>query len=209
MTRTVIPAVALAATLVIAVGAAQDAPPGVANYTRVESTVACGGATTAEAMPALKEDGFKAVINLRQASEAGADIEGSRRAAEAAGLRYVHIPMNGTDPQPETVDRFLEAVKDPANAPVYIHCASANRVGAVWLVKRVLVDGWTVEKATEEAERIGLRSAELKSFALDYLKAHGKPRTVALRRAFAHRLFAFVTGGVAPWRDGVAAYPLR
>jgi hypothetical protein len=54
---------------------------------------------------------------------------------------------------------------------VYIHCATANRVGAVWLIKRVLADGWDVEKATAEAERIGLRSPQLKQFALDYIAA--------------------------------------
>lgn len=171
---------AIACAVVVALGVAaalrakQDAPAGITNYTRVESTVACGGATSVEAFPALKQEGFKAVINLRQATEKGADIERSKEAAEAAGLRYIHIPMNSADPQPAVVDRFLEAVQDPANSPVYIHCASANRVGAVWLVKRVVVDGWSVDKATEEAERIGLTNPKLKAFALDYLKTRGK-----------------------------------
>ena len=39
----------------------------------------------------------------------------------------------------------------------------------MWLVKRVKIDGWSVEEATAEAEAIGLRSAGLKKFALDYL----------------------------------------
>jgi uncharacterized protein (TIGR01244 family) len=155
-------------------GARQDAPPGVTNYTRVDSTVACGGATPLEALPVLKEEGFKAVVNLRQSSESGADVDASRAAAERLGLHYIHIPVNGGDPQTESVDRFLDALRDPANSPVYIHCASANRVGAFWLVKRVMLDGWSVDKATAEAERIGLRSPGLKKFALDYLAAHGK-----------------------------------
>jgi protein tyrosine/serine phosphatase len=61
-------------------------------------------------------------------------------------------------------------VTDPANSPVYIHCASANRVGAMWLIKRVVDDGWDVDRATQEAERIGLTSRELKQFALDYIQ---------------------------------------
>lgn len=167
-------AVIVALGVAAALRAKQDGPAGITNYTRVESTVACGGATPVEAFPALKQEGFKAVINLRQATEKGADIERSKDAAEAAGLRYIHIPMNGADPQAATIDRFLEAVQDPANSPVYIHCASANRVGAVWLAKRVVVDGWSVDKATEEAERIGLSSPKLKAFVLDYLKERGK-----------------------------------
>jgi uncharacterized protein (TIGR01244 family) len=163
----------LAAGLVVT-GQQADKPPvpGVTNFSRVDATVACGGATTTEAFPALKAEGFKSVINLRQAEEPGANIEQARAAATAAGLAYIHVPMNGHEPKAEAVDAFLAAVKDPANSPVYIHCASANRVGAVWLVKRVLVDGWDVARATAEAERIGLKSPVLKQFALDYLKAH-------------------------------------
>jgi uncharacterized protein (TIGR01244 family) len=149
-----------------------DAPAGTSHYTRVSTTVACGGATTPAAYPALKSEGFAAVINLRLPTEPGADIEGARTAAEAAGLKYIHIPMDGRNLQPQVLDTFLAAVKDPANSPVYIHCATANRVGAVWLVKRVLVDGWDIEKATAEAEKIGLKSPQLKQFALDYISTH-------------------------------------
>ncbi len=153
---------------------AQSTPPGTSHYTRVDAAVACGGATTAEAMPALKAEGFKAVVNLRQASEKGANVEDSRKAAEAAGLRYVHIPVNPADLEAATVDKFLQALRDPANMPVYIHCGTANRVGMMWLIKRVMMDGWAVKEATEEAVRIGLTSETLKAFAFDYLKSHGK-----------------------------------
>ena len=153
---------------------AQSAPPGTRNYTRLDATVACAGATSVEAIPAIKADGFKAIINLRQASEAGADVDLARWAATSAGLNYIHIPFSGTDPQTDAVDQFLTAVKDPANSPVFIHCGSGNRAGMMWLVKRVMVDGWPLDKATLEAERAGLTSPELKAFALQYLKAHGK-----------------------------------
>ena len=45
--------------------------PGVTNFTRVDATVACGGATEVATLDALKKDGFKAVINLRMANEPG------------------------------------------------------------------------------------------------------------------------------------------
>ena len=150
------------------------AVPGVTNYTRVDATVACGGATSMDAYPVLKAEGFAAVINLRQADEAGASIGESKAAAEAVGLKYIHVPLNSRAPSAEAADAFLAAVTDPANSPVYIHCATANRVGAVWLIKRVLIDGWDVATATAEAERIGLRSPHLKQFALDYIAAHPK-----------------------------------
>ena len=161
--------------LAITIGlGAQSAPPGTTNYTRIDATVACAGATTVDAIPAIKADGFKAIINLRQASEEGANVEAAQQAATAAGLKYIHIPFSGGDPKSDAVDQFLVAVKDPANSPVFIHCASANRAGMMWLIKRVVVDGWPLEKATAEAERAGLSSPRLKAFALEYLKAHGK-----------------------------------
>ena len=145
---------------------------GVTHYTRVDATVACGGATSPEAFPVLKREGFAAVINLRQASEPGANVEQSKAAAQAAGLKYIHVPFDSHAPRPDAVDTFLAAVKDRANQPVYIHCAAANRVGAVWLIKRVLVDGWDADRAAAEAKQIGLRSPQLHQFALDYIAAH-------------------------------------
>lgn len=153
---------------------AQSAPPGTKNYTRIDANVACAGATPVEAIAAIKADGFKAIINLRQASEDGANVESSRAAAEAAGLKYFHVPFNSADPKSEVVDQFLEVVKNPDNSPVFIHCATANRVGMMWLIKRVVLDGWPVDKATAEARQVGLTNARLEAFALEYLKTHGK-----------------------------------
>jgi uncharacterized protein (TIGR01244 family) len=166
----VIPAIILLSAAL----AAQTAPPGTANYTRVDATVACAGATTVEAIPAIKADGFKAIVNLRLANEEGADVDASRAAAQAAGIKYLHIPFSGSNPSPKAVDDFLAAMKDPSNSPVFVHCASANRAGMMWLIKRVMIDGWSVAKASEEAARAGLKNEKLKAFALDYLKQHGK-----------------------------------
>ena len=148
---------------------AEEGPEGVRNYTRVDATVACAGATPPEAMAVLRERGFNAVINFRTAGENGATVDAGRAAAEAAGLKYIHIPFR--QPSAEIVESFLAAVAEPANQPVYIHCGSANRVGAMWLIKRVQQDGYSIDDAVAEAEAIGLRSAALKEFALGYLGA--------------------------------------
>jgi uncharacterized protein (TIGR01244 family) len=146
--------------------------PGVTNFSRVDATVGCGGATQPAAMSELKKQGFASVINLRVATEPGAEVEASRAAAQAAGLKYIHLPFNTSSPDPALVDNFLAAVGDTSNQPVYIHCASANRVGAVWMIKRALRDGWPVEKAQEEAEAIGLSNPGLKAFATRYIADH-------------------------------------
>ena len=146
--------------------------PGIRNFSRVDATVACGGATDPSAMAALRRDGFASVINLRLASEEGANVEAGRAAAEAAGLKYIHLPFSGASPDPVVVDNFLAAVSDRSNQPVFIHCGSANRVGSVWMIKRALQDMWPVEKALIEAQAIGLRSEGLTTFATEYIEAH-------------------------------------
>ena len=151
--------------------AQEEAPDGIVNYTRIDATVACAGATPPEAMAGLKQLGFVSVINFRTAEEEGANIGASQSAATAAGLNYIHIPFRA--PSDETTEAFLSAIADSANQPAYIHCASANRVGAMWFIKRVKQDGWDTDLAMAEAEAIGLRSARLKEFALDYVNAEG------------------------------------
>jgi uncharacterized protein (TIGR01244 family) len=147
---------------------------GIRNYSRVDATVGCGGAVDPAAMATLRKEGYVSVINLRQATEPGADIEAGRAAAQAAGLKYLHMPFNVAAPDSKVVDGFLAAVADKSNQPVFIHCGSANRVGGVWMIKRVLQDGWAIERARTEAEAIGLSSAPLIAFATEYIKTHGK-----------------------------------
>ena len=143
--------------------------PGVQNFSRVDATIACGGATTPAAIHALKADGFTSIVNLRAADEPGANVDGEAAAAQKAGVRYFHLPFKAAAPDTAIVDRFLAVVAEPANQPVFIHCATANRVAALWLIKRVRLDGWTVEKALTEAKAIGLTSEPLKQFALGFL----------------------------------------
>ena len=147
---------------------------GSTNVTRVDATIACAGATTPEAFPEIRKLGFTSILNLRREQEPGVDIPGAKAAAATAGLKYIHIPVDGAKPDPESAKAFIAAVTDKSNQPVFIHCASANRVGAMWLIKRVVVDGWDIPKATEEATVIGLTSEPLKKFAVDYATAHKK-----------------------------------
>lgn len=144
--------------------------PGATNVTRVDAVVMCGGATKAEAFPEIKKLGFASVINLRRDGEPGVDIGAARAAAVENGLRYIHLPADPANPSPHTVDAFLAAVTRAENQPMYIHCGSANRVAAMWMIKRVVVDDWNVDRAREEAKAIGLTSPALETFALGYLE---------------------------------------
>src|SRR5215468_8342712 len=82
----------------------KESVPGIVNFAKVETTVACAGATTPAALAEVKRMGYASVINLRQASEPGAEIEASAAAAKAAGLNYIHIPFNTASPDAAVVD---------------------------------------------------------------------------------------------------------
>lgn len=146
--------------------------PGVPNFAKVDSTIACAGAITPEGVAELKKLGYASIINLRQPTEGGANVDAEAAAAKDAGVRYVHLPLNAAAPDPAVVDAFLKAVVDPANQPVLVHCASGNRAATLWMIKRMVVDGWDADRASTEAAALGLTSSALKAFALDYAAAH-------------------------------------
>src|SRR4029078_3446586 len=112
--------------------------PGIVNFSRVDAVVACGGATETAALDGLAKDGFKSVINLRQATENNANIEQNAAKAKELRLKDIHIPFNAQQPDPKVVDQFLAAIADKSNQPVYVHCGSASRVGSVWLRQTVV-----------------------------------------------------------------------
>ena len=147
--------------------AAQDAA--IRNFLRVNETFCTGGQPTAEQLEKLKADGVRAIINLRQPSEHDAAAEEAR--AKDLGLRYVNLPVLGSDPKDSQVEEFLRITDDPQNRPAFIHCGSANRVGAFWMIRRVLRDKWSVQDAQAEALKIGMQQGgSVHAFALRYIE---------------------------------------
>jgi len=147
---------------------------GVTNFAQVETTVACAGAVSPSAVAGIKKMGFASIINLRLDTEKGADIDAEAAAAKAAGINFVHLPLDGAKPDPAVADRFLKVIAEPGNQPAMIHCASGNRAAAMWMIKRVLIDKWDNDRALEEAGQLGSISPVMKAFALDYIAAHKK-----------------------------------
>ncbi len=143
------------------------------NFVRVDPNFATGGATSAEQLEAVRKLGFRTVINLRMASEPGADLEGEAAAAAKLGFQYLSLPFSADAPDPAVVDKFLNVIRS-AEQPVYIHCRSGVRANALWLIKRVTIDGWTTEKAVAEADALKMTNQKLRDFALAYVKDHQK-----------------------------------
>jgi uncharacterized protein (TIGR01244 family) len=175
--RVLIALVVVAACTGVGVVSAQqvtkETVPGITNLARLQTTIACAGAIQAEvAVPEIKKMGFASIINLRESTEPGANVEKEEALAKAAGLRYVHVPFNGSAPDPKAADRFLDAITAPGTEPAFIHCSGGNRAATMWLIKRLVVDHWDAARATEEAAALGQTSPALRQFALDYAQSH-------------------------------------
>jgi uncharacterized protein (TIGR01244 family) len=159
------------ASLMLQATPAQPELPPIRNFLQVNKEFCTGGQPRIEHFEKLKGEGVKAVLNLRQPTEHRADEE--QAAVAKAGLKYFNIPVVYASPTDAQVDEFLEITDDPANRPMFIHCTAAIRVGAFWMIRRVVRDGLTVDAALEEARKVGLTNApHLEEFARAYIASH-------------------------------------
>jgi protein tyrosine phosphatase (PTP) superfamily phosphohydrolase (DUF442 family) len=151
--------------------------PGINNFWRVNNTVSTGGTITSRemAIPVLKRRGIRTVINLA----GGADAEAERTAVEAAGMKYLLLPIDPMALDRAPVDDILKALNDRANFPIFIHSGAGHRAAAALMIKRVMVDGWDIERAGIEAASAGMVLSNDMApvwwkFVRDYFNAHGK-----------------------------------
>ena len=151
-----------------AVGFAQEAP--IRNFLRVNAEFCTAGQPTLDQLSRIKAEGIRTVLNLRPVGEH--DAAGEQAKVKELGMKYFNIPITASGIKHEQVETFLKLTDDSQNRPMFIHCASANRVGALWMIRRVVRDGWSPAEAGTEAAKIGLRSALLKEFALRYIETH-------------------------------------
>lgn len=115
----------------------------------------------------VEELGFRTVINSRHEAELG-DFD-EEALVTSLGMRYIALPWNGPDELTDEVfDRSRELL-ETAERPIFFHCASANRIGAVWIPWRVLDGGLSYEDALAEAKVIGLRTDAYEAKAADYV----------------------------------------
>lgn len=162
----------LAASPVKAQEVTKENVEGVTNFHRLETTVACAGAIKADAVPEIKKFGFASIINLREPTEDGANLEAEAAAAKAVDMHYYSIPFNSAAPDPAVADKFLDAITAKGSDPAFIHCAGGGRAATMWFIKRLVIDHWDVDRAAKEATDLGMTSPKLKQFAIDYAQTH-------------------------------------
>lgn len=116
----------------------------------------------------LKALGIQTIIDLTD------NTPKEKGFAEAAGLRYVNIPIKDKSyPTDEIVAKFIETVNDPETGVFYVHCAGGrHRTGNMGFVYRMVKSGWDFDKAYEEMENYDFYTSnghgKQKDFVIDY-----------------------------------------
>jgi len=118
---------------------------------RLNDEIVLAGQPQPNEMRILREQGFRSVLNIRTDAERGAE-EG--RNADAAGLAYAFLPLPAYELQPEHIRAFGETIRRLPK-PIFFHCRSASRTGLLWLLHRLLNDGWSREAAEAELRAAG------------------------------------------------------
>lgn len=129
----------------------------------VTDSLAVAGQPGLEDFPALAAAGIKVMINNRpdgeEAGQPGTAAEA--KAAVAAGMSYVHIPVTMANITEADVRAFQAAVT-AADGPVLAHCRSGTRSLILWAIGEVLDGRMTADELPPfGAERgIDLRAAQ-------------------------------------------------
>lgn len=104
------------------------------RYAKVGDDLFIAGQPTERALREMKAQGVTTVINLRSPEEmARIGFDEPKLVAEL-GMKYVYIPMRGTDALPYSpagLQRFTEALK-AADGKVLLHCTIAWRASHLW-----------------------------------------------------------------------------
>ena len=131
--------------------------------------VLTAGQPTAAQFQQLAAAGIRTVLDLRPPVEPRGFDEPA--AVRAVGMIYHNVPITPATLGPADFDRVRALLGDPGQRPILVHCASANRVGALLMPYLTLDERRTPEESLDIAHRIGLRSDELAGTANSYIAA--------------------------------------
>lgn len=141
------------------------------NFHQVNAQIYRGAQPRAGGIRRLAQLGIKTIISLREANER---TEAEEREAEAAGLRFINVPLpDFSRPRAEQVKEILALLNDAQNYPIFIHCRrGADRTGTIIACYRIAHDGWTSKRALAEAKGYGMSWFQhgMKDFVEDFYK---------------------------------------
>jgi tyrosine-protein phosphatase SIW14 len=122
----------------------------IGNFGKVNDTYFRGAQPKGSDYRDLAAAGVKTVIDLQvdgPSNEAGI--------VTATGMKFFRIGMTTSRaPTDAQVAQFFEIVNNPANQPVYVHCAGGrHRTGTMTALYRMTFNGWNAAQAYNEMKQ--------------------------------------------------------
>ena len=145
-----------------AIGSAIEHIP---NLHQIEPGLYRGGRPQPDSLNTLASMNVKTIINLERGwfSIEPEEVKQERLFAVENNIQFIHIPMHPFfSPSRKDIQRALDAIVDPANHPIFIHChKGSDRTGVVVAALRIQYQGWTSEQAEMEMRHYGYRNVFL------------------------------------------------
>ena len=157
----------VALVLVAALAAAEKQDHGLRGAKYPQPDVLFGGQPTEAQLEAMAADGLSFVLDLRAEGEDRGFDESA--ALQSLDVPYLSLPVDADRlTEPATFERFIDTMKK-LDGPTLVHCASGNRVGALYYAYLVAGKGVDREEARARAKESGLRSSALEKAVDRYL----------------------------------------
>ena len=139
------------------------------NFGQMDERFYRGAQPDREDYKALAGLGIHTIIDLRNDPQ-----DYAKEAAEAAGMKYVNIPMSDKKrPQDDQIEKFLSIVNDPSTGVFYAHCAGGrHRTGVMGAVYRYNLYHWNYDQVYKEMKQFDYYSrwghGALKDYVQEY-----------------------------------------
>ena len=164
------------ALVVLPATSANAEVPGIANFHQVDQNVYRGAQPTDEGLKNLASLGVRTIIDLRHGKD---HSDAEEKAAEALGLRYINVPMEGLEaPTDRQISSLMELLNSADRGPVFVHCREGkDRTGTVVACYRIAHDHWTNDHALDEAREFGLHPLQRlrRNFILNFTPLNPAP----------------------------------
>lgn len=147
-----------------------EAIAGVANAHQPLPHVVTGGQPSAAQLEALGTAGGEIVLDIRDPMEPRPVDE--PELVRRLGMEYVNVPVSAGTMNDAALERILTVLREAGDRTVFFHCASGNRVGGALIPHLILDHGMGEDEAVQQAMRVGMRSAEVMEWGLDYAQRH-------------------------------------
>ncbi len=140
--------------------------------TRVfKQNILTGGQPSASDLNILAKRGLKRIINLRNHNEF--DEYNEEALAKSLNIEYIHIPVAGAKGLTKDNIAAFSAAINASDELTLVHCASSNRVGALFALDAALNNKNKLEQSLKVGEKAGLGS--LKSKVIKIIKGSDHP----------------------------------